>query len=81
MCYLVAKDPEKRGCYAIKTTHGKALVALKKYLNSMTRDKGIQFVTISRPMAFREYAPCTFAEDANEFIELVQAMIEKEKRE
>jgi len=81
MCYLVAKDPEERGCYALKTTHGKALVALKRRLNSEAGDKGIQFVTISRPVAFGEYAPYTLAEDVNEFVKLVQAMIEKEKQE
>jgi hypothetical protein len=30
MCYLVAKDINKRGCIAYKTKHGPALVALKK---------------------------------------------------
>ena len=60
---------------------GKALVALKRRLNSEAGDKGIQFVTISRPVAFGEYAPYTLAEDVNEFVKLVQAMIEKEKQE
>ena len=30
MCYLVAKDRNEHGCYALKTTHGKHLVELKK---------------------------------------------------
>lgn len=25
MCYLIAKDRDARGCYALKTTHGKHL--------------------------------------------------------
>lgn len=30
MCYLVAKDRDAHGCFALKTTHGKHLVELKK---------------------------------------------------
>jgi hypothetical protein len=30
MCYLVAKDMNQHGCYALKTTHGRHLVELKK---------------------------------------------------
>lgn len=74
MCYLVAKDLEKHGCYALKTSHGKALVDLKRLLNSEVGKKGIQLVTISRPTAFGEYAPYFFAKDSDEFIGLVRAM-------
>ncbi len=74
MCYLVAKDPEKRGCYALKTAHGKHLSELKHSLNQEVGVKGIQLVTISRPTAYGEYAPYTFAEDEQEFSILVKAM-------
>ena len=74
MCYLVAKDPEKHGCCALKTSHGKALVDLKKFLNDEVAKKGIELVTISRPTAYREYAPYSFARDSDEFVELVLAM-------
>ena len=47
MCYLVAKDTEKRGCYALKTSHGKRLVNLKRTLDKEVGVKGIQLVTIS----------------------------------
>lgn len=57
MCYLVAKDTAKHGCYALKTMHGKHLVELKRFLNELVAAKGIQLVTISRPTAFGEYAP------------------------
>ena len=30
MCYLVAKDRDAHGCFALKTKHGKHLVELKK---------------------------------------------------
>ena len=33
MCYLVAKDRNTYGCFALKTTHGKHLVELKRDLN------------------------------------------------
>ena len=33
MCYLIAKDRESHGCYALKTEHGKSIVELKRKLN------------------------------------------------
>ena len=39
MCYLVAKDTEKRGCYALKTTHGERLVNLKRALEKRWESK------------------------------------------
>ena len=30
MCYLVAKDRDAHGCFALKTTHGKHLVELER---------------------------------------------------
>lgn len=74
MCYLVAKDVNKHGCYALKTVHGKALVQLKKMLNAEKAAHGIQLVTISRPTAYGEYAPYTFADNESEFIKLVREM-------
>ena len=74
MRYLVAKDTEKRGCYALKTTYGERLVNLKRTLNREVGVKGIQLVTISRPTAYGEYAPYTFAGDEQEFRTLVRSM-------
>ena len=74
MCYLIAKDKEKHGCYALKTTHGKQLVELKRRLNQSVGTKGIQLVTISRPTAYGEYAPYSFAENEQEFERLVISM-------
>lgn len=54
MCYLVAKDRDAHGCFALKTTHGKHLVELKRKLNKVVGYKGIQLVTISRPTAYGE---------------------------
>ena len=56
MCYLVAKDRNAHGCFALKTTHGKHLVELKRELNREVGYKGVQLVTISRPTAYGEYA-------------------------
>lgn len=74
MCYLVAKDTKKHGCYALKTTHGKQLVRMKRELNAIVAHKGIQLVTISRPTAFGEYAPYQFASSEDEFRKKVIAM-------
>ena len=64
MCYLVAKDRNAHGCFALKTTHGKHLVELKRELNKEVGYKGVQLVTISRPTAYGEYAPYHFVDDA-----------------
>ena len=40
MCYLIAKKHSERGCIAVKTESGKALVALVTYLGLKTLDKG-----------------------------------------
>lgn len=74
MCYLIAKDREKHGCIALKTTHGKRLVELKRELNKAVGYKGVQLVTISRPTAYGEYAPYTFIENEEEFEKLVKKM-------
>ena len=66
MCYLVAKDVNAHGCYALKTQHGMHLVELKRFLNSIVAKHGIQLVTISRPTAYGEYAPYQFADDEEE---------------
>lgn len=67
MCYLVAKDRNAHGCFALKTTHGKHLVELKRELNKEVGYKGVQLVTISRPTAYGEYAPYRFVDTEQEF--------------
>lgn len=74
MCYLIAKDRRTQGCYALKTKYGKNLVALKEELNNSVGFKGVQLVTISRPMAYGEYAPYHFVDTEQEFKDLVLAM-------
>lgn len=73
MCYLIAKNPQKHGCYALKTVHGKHLAELKWSLYTET-GRRIQLVTISRPTAYMEYAPYTFVKDEDEFCKLVKSM-------
>lgn len=74
MCYLVAKDKNKHGSIALKTTHGKHLAELSNQLDEQVMHKGIQIVTISRPAAYGEYAPYRFAKNEEEFKSLVAAM-------
>ena len=74
MCYLVAKDRDAHGCFALKTTHGKHLVELKRELNKAVGYKGIQLVTISRPTAYGEYAPYRFVDTEQEFQTIVKGL-------
>ncbi len=74
MCYLIAKDRNSHGCFALKTTHGKHLVELKRELNEAVGLKEIQIVTISRPMAYGEYAPYHFIDNEEEFKTIVKAL-------
>ena len=74
MCYLIAKDRESHGCYALKTEHGKSIVELKRKLNKAVGYKGVQLVTLSRPTAFGEYAPYHFLDTEEEFERLVMAL-------
>ena len=74
MCYLVAKDRDAHGCFALKTTHGKHLVELKRDLNKAVRSKGIQLETISRPTAYVEYAPYRFVDTEQEFQTIVKGL-------
>ena len=46
MCYLVAKDRDAHGCFALKMTHGKHLVELKRELN--------------KAVSFKVALPCGF---------------------
>ena len=74
MCYLIAKDRESHGCYALKTEHGKSIVELKRKLNKAVGYKGVQLVTLSRPTAFGEYAPYHFIDTEEEFEPLVMTL-------
>ena len=74
MCYLIAKDRESHGCYALKTEHGKSIVELKRKLNKAVGYKGVKLVTLSRPTAFGEYAPYHFIDTEEEFERLVMAL-------
>lgn len=77
MCYLVAKDKNKHGCYVLHTQLGEHSVGIKKALNPKVAHKGIQLVTISRPEAYGEYAPYRLIKSEDEFIKLVLSMAEQ----
>ncbi len=65
---------DAHGCFALKTTHGKHLVELKRELNKAVGYKGVQIVTISRPTAYGEYAPYRFVDTEQEFQTLVKGL-------
>ena len=48
MCYLIAKDVDKVGCVALRTTHGKHLSEFKRSIEKKIGYEKIQLVTISR---------------------------------
>ena len=74
MCYLIAKDRDAHGYFALKITHGKHLVELKRELNKAVGYKGVQIVTISRPTAYGEYTPYCFVDTEKEFETLVKGL-------
>lgn len=74
MCYLVAKDFNKQGSFALRTNLGTHLNDLINELESQVDIDRIQLVTISRPSAYSEYAPYEFAQDETDFKEKVTAM-------
>ena len=74
MCYLIAKDFNKIGSYALQTKHGQQLVDLKKKIISKIGYNNIQLVTISRLSAYGEYEPYHFATSEQDFEEKVYAM-------
>lgn len=69
-----SEDCDAHGCFALKTTHGKHLVELKRELNKVVGYKGIQLVTISRPTAYGEYAPYHFVDTEQEFQAIVKGL-------
>lgn len=74
MCYLIAKDVDKVGCVALRTTHGKHLSEFKRSIEKKIGYERIQLVTISRPSAYGEYEPYRFVDTKEEFEQAVVSM-------
>lgn len=74
MCYLIAKNIDDVGCVALRTTHGKHLVELKRMIIEKVGYEKIQLVTISRPSAYGEYEPYRFVDSEEEFTKAVVQM-------
>ena len=74
MCYLIAKDVDKVGCVALRTTHGKHLSEFKRSIEKKIGSERIQLVTISRPSAYGEYEPYRFVDTKEEFEQAVVSM-------
>ena len=74
MCYLIAKDVDKVGCIALRTTHGKHLSEFKRSIEKKIGYEKIQLVTISRPSAYGEYEPYRFVDTKEEFEQAVVSM-------
>lgn len=67
MCYIVAKDRNKQGCYALKSRIGKELSNYTRELNDAISKDGIQIIVISRPTAYGEYATYKIVNSKEEF--------------
>lgn len=74
MCYIVAKDRNKQGCYALKSRIGKELSNYTRELNDAISKDEIQIMVISRPTAYGEYAPYKIVNSKEEFKRLVLEM-------
>ena len=74
MSYIVAKDRNKQGCYALKSRIGKDLAKYTRELNKAISKDGIQIIVISRPTAYDEYAPYKIVNSKEEFKRLVLEM-------
>ena len=68
MVYLVAKNKNRRGCYALKIENGSHIVTIKRQLHKEVGAFGVQIITVSRPSSFGEYAPYNFVKSETEFI-------------
>ena len=74
MVYLVAKNSNKRGCYAWKTVHGQHLAKIRRSLYNNKKTKDLEIVIVSRPMAYGEYAPYKFVHSEQEFLEKANSL-------
>lgn len=70
----IGKKVSEHGCVAWKIVPGKELGALKETLENLVSGKHIQIVTISRPIAYYEYASYSFVDTKEELIDRVRDM-------
>ena len=75
MIYLVAKNKNRRGCYALKTSNGTHIAGIKRQLYKELGSKGVQIVTVRRPTAFGEYAPYNFVQNESEFMNKAKELV------
>ena len=69
MCFLVVKQFNQIGCFALQTEGGKPLVEMKCRLEKEFGHHSLQLVTISRPSAYGEYEPYQFVSSEDELRE------------
>lgn len=74
MCYLIARKQDGIGCLALRISHGKHLVELKRAITNAVGYQKIELVTISRPSVYCEYEPYRFVDTGEEFLEQVLEM-------
>lgn len=67
MSYLIAKKFGKEGCIALQMSLGQHLVDFEEKLIKKYGFHPLELVTISRPEAYAEYSPYSFAKSEEEF--------------
>ena len=81
MCYLIARYRDGIGCVAFRIPYGRPLVALKKKLIGIISLDTIELITISRPMAYWEYAPYHIVATEDAFVHAVIQLYESVKEQ
>lgn len=81
MGYLLARNNLGLGCLAIKCDPGHRLVALKREIIQRIGYGPVELITISRPVAYLEYAPYAILDTEDEFIRAVMELYETTKEE
>lgn len=76
MIYLVAKNKNRKGCYAFRTHSGVHIASIKRQLYKELGSQGVQIITVSRPMAYGEYAPYSFVQSESDFINKAKELVE-----
>lgn len=77
MCYLIAKDFNSIGSCIVRTNYGLPLVDFYNRVEKIVKDKGIQLVVLSNPLAFGEYEPYSVCSSEEEFEARVKEMCYK----
>lgn len=75
MRYLVAKWFDKTGSIVMRTQRGKELSEMIDRLENRFGSDRLQLVTITRPSAYGEYEPYTFAASEEDMVDQLSRQV------